>query len=132
MLSSLSSLSVDICSSTIRTRLINAGLPACRPRKKAKITRAMAKKRVNWAHEVKSRFRSDWSKVSNLNISIVFLTHASLNKNFYPNTNQPMFLFLSYLTVNFQDLFITHLPIPVNTQLLYYLLQSVIAVCYII
>lgn len=54
---------VDVCASTVRRKLISAGLPARRPRKKAKITPAMAKKRLNWAYEVKSQFADDWSKV---------------------------------------------------------------------
>ena len=54
---------VDVCASTVRRKLISAGLPARRPRKKAKITPAMAKKRLNWAYEVKSQFAHDWSKV---------------------------------------------------------------------
>lgn len=60
---SLEKYGVDVCTSTVRRKLINAGLPARRPRKKAKITPAMAKKRLNWAHEVKTRFGNDWSKV---------------------------------------------------------------------
>jgi len=55
---------VDVCASTVRRKLIRAGLPARRRRKKAKITPAMAKKRLNWAYEVKSQFADDWSKVN--------------------------------------------------------------------
>ena len=39
---------VDVCASTVRRKLINARLPVRRPRKKTKITPAMAKKRLNW------------------------------------------------------------------------------------
>jgi arginine repressor len=54
---------VDVCTSTVHRKLISAGLPARRPRKKAKITPAMAKERLNWAYEVKSQFADDWCKV---------------------------------------------------------------------
>jgi DNA-directed RNA polymerase I, II, and III subunit RPABC1 len=54
---------VEVCASTVLRKLISAGLPARRPRKKAKITPAMAKNRLNWAYEVKSHFADDWSKV---------------------------------------------------------------------
>lgn len=54
---------VNVCDSSIRRRLISAGLPARRPRKKAKITPAMAKKRLAWAKEVQRQYGNDWSKV---------------------------------------------------------------------
>lgn len=57
---------VNVCDSSIRRRLIAAGLPARRPRKKAKITPAMAKKRLAWAKEVQKQFGNDWSKVRNI------------------------------------------------------------------
>ena len=43
---SLDKYGVYVCASTARRKLIS-GLPACRPQKKAKITSAMAKKRLN-------------------------------------------------------------------------------------
>ena len=60
---SLEKYGVYVCASTVRRKLISAGLRARCPRKKAKITPAMAKKRLNWAYEVKSLFADDWSKV---------------------------------------------------------------------
>lgn len=54
---------VNVCDSTVRRKLINAGLHARRPRKKAKITPAMAKQRLKWAKQVREQFGNDWSKV---------------------------------------------------------------------
>lgn len=34
------------------------------PHKKAKITAAMAVRRLKWPHDVKAEFVSDWSKVN--------------------------------------------------------------------
>ena len=58
---SLEKYGVYVCASTVRRKLISAGLQARRPQKKAKITPAM--ERLNWAYEVKSQFADDWSKV---------------------------------------------------------------------
>lgn len=55
---------VNVCDSSIRRRLIAAGLHARRPRKKAKITPVMAKKRLAWAKEMQQQFGNDWSKVN--------------------------------------------------------------------
>lgn len=57
---------VNVCTSTVRRKLISAGLPARRPRKKAKLTPAMSAKRLKWAHEVRNKFGEDWSKVNKL------------------------------------------------------------------
>lgn len=62
---------VNVCDSSIRRRLIAAGLHARRPRKKAKITPAMAKKRLAWAKEVQEQFGNDWSKVRNIKFPLI-------------------------------------------------------------
>lgn len=46
---------VDVLTSTVCRKLINAGLPAHYAHKKVKITTAMAEKRINWEHNVKSQ-----------------------------------------------------------------------------
>jgi arginine repressor len=62
---------VDVCACTVRRKLISAGIPARRPWKKAKITPAMAKKRLNWAYEVKYQFANDWNKVKKLDYNLL-------------------------------------------------------------
>ena len=46
---SLQEFGVNACDSSIRKKLISAGLSTRRPQKKAEITSAMAKKRLTWA-----------------------------------------------------------------------------------
>nr|XP_047137642.1 uncharacterized protein LOC124814172 [Hydra vulgaris] len=54
---------VDVSPVTVQRRLFESGLKSRRPRKKQKVTPAMAKKRLEWAkiHENMSIY--DWSKV---------------------------------------------------------------------
>lgn len=54
---------VDVFASSVRRKLIQAGLPSRCPHRKAKITAVMAKMRFMWAHNAKKQFGNDWSKV---------------------------------------------------------------------
>ena len=64
MSDNLKAYGVEVSQSVVWRRLCAAGLLAHRPRQKAKITPAMAKKRLIWAKEVQEKFGNDWSKVS--------------------------------------------------------------------
>ena len=48
-----------------------AELPTPRPRKKAKMTPPVAKKRLAWAKEVKEPFGNEWSKEINTNFALI-------------------------------------------------------------
>ncbi|KAF6214236.1 hypothetical protein GE061_008975 [Apolygus lucorum] len=53
----------EVSPSIVRRRLCAEGLPARRPRKKAKLTPAMAKKRILWAKDMQEKFQNNWNKV---------------------------------------------------------------------
>ena len=56
---------------SIHRKLISAELSARRPRKQAKITSAMANKRlIAWAKAVQNQFGNDWSTVRNINFAL--------------------------------------------------------------
>lgn len=67
---------IDVSSRTIRRKLFDGGLKARRPRKKAKITPAMAKKRLDWAREHANKTEEDWSKVTNPNLCFTYLNKS--------------------------------------------------------
>lgn len=48
---------VSVSDSYVRRKLTESGMPARRPRKKAKITPTMAKKRLEWAKHVSETFK---------------------------------------------------------------------------
>lgn len=52
-----------VSDSTVRRRLINAGMMARRPRVKPKLTPAMIKKRWTWAVKHKTMSQDDWKRV---------------------------------------------------------------------
>jgi len=54
---------VNVCSSTVRRRLLAAGRPARKPQKKQLLTAVMKKKRLMWARQFKNWSDDDWSKV---------------------------------------------------------------------
>lgn len=54
---------VAVSSRTVRRRLLDAGLRACRPLKKQKLTKQMKKKRLKWAIEFESWTTEDWEQV---------------------------------------------------------------------
>ncbi|KAF6204834.1 hypothetical protein GE061_018997 [Apolygus lucorum] len=53
----------EVSPSIVRRRLCAEGLPARRPRKKAKLTPAMAKKRILWAKDMQEKFQNNCNKV---------------------------------------------------------------------
>lgn len=57
---------IEASSRTVRRRLFEAGLKACRPLKKPKLTKAMIDKRLAWAKTYESWTSDDWSKVNNI------------------------------------------------------------------
>lgn len=59
----LSDIGIEASAVTVRRRLCEAGLKGRRPRRKQKITAAMAKKRVEWAKNLRNWTSDDWSKV---------------------------------------------------------------------
>lgn len=54
----------NVSTRTVRRVLSREGLKACRPRKKQKITPAMAKKRLQWAKGLQGFTVEDWEKVN--------------------------------------------------------------------
>ena len=59
----LAMVGVDIDSSTVRKRLVQAGRTARRPRKKQLVTDVMKKKRLVWAKNFKHWGKEQWRKV---------------------------------------------------------------------
>ena len=74
---------IEVSDVTVRRSLIANNLSAHRPRKKAKLTPVMAKKRLAWAKEMEKKFGDDWSKV---------------RFNFYPFCFSANVLYTSFLS----------------------------------
>lgn len=69
---------VNVSPKTVERTLKNEGLNARRPRKKQKISPAMAKKRLQWAKGLKHWTQDDWKKVTSITIHFYSLLNNLL------------------------------------------------------
>lgn len=61
---------IQISSSTVRRRLFQAGLRACRPLKKQKLTKQMKQKRLQWTNDLQTWSKEDWEQVKIITYNI--------------------------------------------------------------
>ena len=54
---------IKVHPSTVRRRLIKAGLKGCKARKKPLVTEVQRRKRLKWAHEHNSWTQDQWNRV---------------------------------------------------------------------
>ncbi|XP_049770497.1 uncharacterized protein LOC126109519 [Schistocerca cancellata] len=62
----LKGLGVEVSPVTVRKRLFECALKACRPRKKQKIALVMKTKRLQWAKQVQEWTSEDWTKICSM------------------------------------------------------------------
>lgn len=72
---------IPISQRTVQRRLFESGLIAHKPARKPKLTTAMIKKRLEWAHKYKNFTIDDWKKVKNMFLELLKKIY-SRNNNF--------------------------------------------------